>query len=120
MVRDHARACAREASEGDAEVIKRCESPPLMYGMTFVVDHSLPREQESADTVSKDECELAGKGGAHHRATARSLGALRGSSLHVHDVPGDERPPTPLRALSPSITLLREAVADEESSRAID
>jgi hypothetical protein len=120
MVHEHAVACARETIEDEAEGIERFKSPPLMYDRTFVVDHSLLSERESAESVIKYECELAGKGSTHRRATARGPKAIRGSSLHVRGVAGDRSPPTPPRVLSPSITLMREAIAAEDSRRAVD
>ena len=113
MVRERARASARDAIEIEAEVIERIKSPALMCELTFVVDHSLPSEREFAKPVSKDECETAGTGGLYHAATASDLGAVRGSSTHICDIAGEGGKSTAQRERSSSITPSNEAVAGE-------
>ena len=65
MVHERARACVCETIEDEAEGIERIKNPTLMYDVTFFVDHDLPSELSSAESVSENECEPAGMGHAY-------------------------------------------------------
>ena len=79
----------------------------------------LPNDRESALSMSCSERGRAGKACTYVSETASGHGALRGTSRHIGDHAGEGVPPRPHRDLPPSITPSKEAVAGDESSRAI-
>ena len=86
---------------------------------TFVVDHNLPNDKDSVDSVSCDERGPAGKACAYFTETASGQEVIRGASRRVRDEDGEAITLTAPRLLPPSATLSSAIISGEDSRRAV-